>query len=158
MEGDEKMNAKFTKVILQALLALSIPATVIAAPNTHANCQATKSCGGVTLPNVNTPTLPEIEIGQLVGNFCERFPQVCFMPERPTPEIDRDKIQNLIGFLQGQEKPGWDPLPPVIEPEMEDSIAILQNYQRVETPNAEELLKRSKKTTRGSKGPKDVSE
>jgi len=59
-------------------------------------------------------------------------------------------MSKLIGFLQGQEKPGWDPIPPEMKPEMDDIIAILQNYQRVETPNAEELLRRSKKTSGGS--------
>ena len=70
--------------------------------------------------------------------------------DRPVSGLDRDKIQNLIDWLQGQEKPGWDPIPPEMKPEMDDIIAILQNYQRVETPNAEELLRRSKKTSGGS--------
>ena len=85
-----------------------------------------------------------------LNTFCVNNPSAKACQEVGFDPTDRDKLENLIGFLQGQEKPGWDPLPPVIEPEMEDIIAILQNYLRVETPNAEELLRRSKKTTGGS--------
>ena len=96
---------------------------------------------------------PESILSQLQGKinaFCVNNPSAKACQEVGFDPTDRDKLENLIGFLQGQEKPGWDPLPPVIEPEMEDIIAILQNYQRVETPNAEELLRRSKKTSGGS--------
>jgi len=33
-----------------------------------------------------------------------------------------------------------------LEANMDDLITLLQGYQRVETPNAEELLRRSKET------------
>ena len=83
-----------------------------------------------------------------IGNELPDVPDS--IPDRPVSGLDKDKIQNLIDWLQGQEKPGWDPIPPEMKPEMDDIIAILQNYQRVETPNAEELLRRSKKTSGGS--------
>ena len=70
------------------------------------------------------------------------------IPERPVSELDRDKIQNLIDYLQN--RPGWEPLPPLLEANMDDLITLLQGYQRVDTPNAEELLRRSKKTSGSS--------
>jgi hypothetical protein len=77
-----------------------------------------------------------------VGNELPDVPDS--IPERPVSELDRDKIQNLIDYLQN--RPGWEPLPPLLEANMDDLITLLQGYQRVETPNAEELLRRSKET------------
>jgi len=99
------------------------------------------------------PGRPESILSQLQGKinaFCVNNPSAKACQEVGFDPTDRDKLENLIGFLQGQEKPGWDPIPPEMKPEMDDIIAILQNYQRVETPNAEELLRRSKKTSGGS--------
>jgi len=81
-----------------------------------------------------------------IGNELPDVPDS--IPERPVSELDRDKIQNLIDYLQN--RPGWEPLPPLLEANMDDLITLLQGYQRVETPNAEELLRRSKKTSGGS--------
>ena len=92
-------------------------------------------------------TGPGFELpGEQVGNELPDVPDS--IPERPVSELDRDKIQNLIDYLQN--RPGWEPLPPLLEANMDDLITLLQGYQRVDTPNAEELLRRSKKTSGGS--------
>ena len=92
-------------------------------------------------------TGPGFELpGEQVGNELPDVPDS--IPDRPVSGLDRDKIQNLIDYLQN--RPGWEPLPPLLEASMDDLITLLQGYQRVDTPNAEELLRRSKKTSGGS--------
>ncbi len=92
--------------------------------------------------NITGPGFELPDEGPVLGQELPDVPDS--IPERPVSELDRDKIQNLIDYLQN--RPGWEPLPPLLEANMDDLITLLQGYQRVETPNAEELLRRSKET------------
>ena len=85
-----------------------------------------------------------VDEGPVVGNELPDPPPT----ERPISILDKDKVEELINYLKN--RPGWEPLPPMLDANMDDIIVILQQYQRAQIPNAEELLRRSKKTPAGS--------